>query len=145
MTDETEQVTAVPSPGEMLAAARKSAGLTTKQIAERLNLKEQVIKAIEADAFEQLPNSTFVKGYLKNYAKLVQVSCQDVLHRYGEIAGAPVTNVNMQSFSKRTARERTNSRIMWLTYLIILILIGFVILWWWQKTQREDKLLELVQ
>ena len=56
------------SPGQVLASRREEWGLTTQEVAENLNLGVDTIEALEADEYENLPGSTFVKGYMRSYA-----------------------------------------------------------------------------
>jgi cytoskeleton protein RodZ len=67
------------SAGQMLRAARERKGLSVQEAADGLNLKPRIIEALETDSYEQLPPRTFVKGYLRAYAKLVDVKEYDVL------------------------------------------------------------------
>ena len=135
MTEGTENVTAAPSPGQILSAARKSAGKSVAEIAQRMNLTESVIDAIEQDDQEKLPSVIFVRGYLRSYAKILGCDQAEVIEAFDALGAKKPDSLDMQSFSRRTSTERSNSRIMWITYLIIVVLIGFVVLWWWQKDQ----------
>lgn len=137
MTDESDQVIEVPSPGQLLAEARNNASLLVDEIAERMNLKAEVIQAIESDDFDALPNAIFVRGYLKAYARLVNLEPDVVIQAYDRLGGKELDSLDMQSFSRRTSRERSNSRIMWLTYAIALFSLGLVVIWWWQKYQAD--------
>lgn len=138
MTDEIEEVSAAPSPGQLLSQAREQLGTSTSDIAESMNLKAHVIEAIDADDLEALPNATFVRGYLKAYARAVGCDQEQVLAAHDYIAGK-AEEADMQSFSRRTSRERSNSRIMWITYFIALVLAVSVIFWWWQKFQAQSE------
>lgn len=66
------------SPGQLLRAARENKQLTIEQVARRLYLPEQTIRALEDDDLSRLPHPTFVRGYLRNYAKLVGIPERDV-------------------------------------------------------------------
>lgn len=139
MKDETVQAEpeVKSGPGTRLAAAREAAGKTATEIAERLNLRPAVIEAIDADDYQSLPSATFVRGYLRAYARDVGLPESEIMTAFEEYGDAKSASSNMQSFSRRTSNERSDSRVMWLTYLIVLVLIGFVVLWWWQKNQDQ--------
>ena len=145
MTDETEQVSTALSPGQLLSEACKKAGMSASDIAERMNLKPAVIESIDRNDFDSLPDAIFVRGYLKAYARIVGLKPESVLEAYDLLGGKELDSLDMQSFSKRTSRERSNSLIMWLTYLIILVSLGFVVLWWWQKYQSHNEPLKDVE
>jgi len=59
--------------GELLSTARISWGLTVEEVAHHLNLCVDTIHALEQDDYSQLPGYTFVKGYVRSYAKLLKL------------------------------------------------------------------------
>lgn len=58
-------------PGAMLARARAERQLGIPEIAERLKYGARQIEALEADDYGRLPGTTFVRGMIRGYAKLV--------------------------------------------------------------------------
>lgn len=72
------------SPGQKLRQAREKAGLTEGEIAERLFLHVGFVTHLENDAFDQLPGPTFVKGYIKSYCRLVNLSPDPLIALYKE-------------------------------------------------------------
>jgi len=65
---------APPTPrdaGAMLAAAREAAGLSIDAVAGQLKLAPRQVRAIEAGDFAALPGRTFVRGFARNYARLL--------------------------------------------------------------------------
>src|SRR4029453_10576049 len=59
-----------PSAGTLLHLAREEAGLTLDAVAQQLKLAPRQVKAIEDDDFAGLPGRTFVRGFVRNYARL---------------------------------------------------------------------------
>ena len=68
--------------GGAIRAARESQGLSVHEIASRLRLSPKQIDAIEADHFAALPEPTIVRGFLRNYAKLLKIDAQPLLDAY---------------------------------------------------------------
>ena len=68
--------------GSLLAAARKKQKKTVEEIAEELNLSVTQIKTIELDQNEGLPEPTYVRGYIRSYAKLLGLDADTVLENY---------------------------------------------------------------
>lgn len=60
--------------GLQLMVAREKAGMTIDEAARALNLQEGVVEAIEGSDFDKLPPMAFVQGYVRNYAKLLDLS-----------------------------------------------------------------------
>lgn len=72
-------VASVMSPGMALAAARKAQGLTVENVAGRLRLSPLQIAAIEANDFAALPGDVFARGFVRNYARLLNLNEQPLL------------------------------------------------------------------
>ncbi len=62
-----------PRPGKLLAEARARKNLTIPEIAQQLKLSTSQIEALEADAYTRLPGTVFVRGFVRNYARLVNL------------------------------------------------------------------------
>ena len=126
------------SPGAMLREARKALSLSQDHIANKLNLKVTLVQNIENDIFDPSMPVTFNRGYLSNYAKLVAVDIEDVLASYDALDAASIQRSEMLSFSKETFKQAEHSRVMWLSYLIVAVLIGLTVLWWQQESSQQE-------
>ncbi len=125
----------VVGPGQMLSEARKKLSLSIEDIANKLNFKPAIVADIEQDIFDQQLPATYNRGYLCSYAKLVNVDKDDVLSAYDMLDVAEVQRSEMQSFSNLTEKQAEHSRLMWLSYLIVAILFGLMVLWWLQAPE----------
>jgi cytoskeleton protein RodZ len=65
--------------GDMLRSAREAAGLSIDAVAQQLKLAPRQVKAIEEEDFSHLPGRTFVRGFVRNYARLVRLDMETVL------------------------------------------------------------------
>lgn len=86
-------------PGQHLAATRQERGWSQEQVAAKLHLRVQVIDLLEQDHYESLPESVFVQGYIKAYAKLLHIDSAPLIESYDVIKG-PEKN------SERILRQR---------------------------------------
>lgn len=125
----------VVGPGQMLAEARNKLSLSVEDVAEKLKFKKNLVQNIEQDIFDQKLPATFNRGYLRSYAKLVNIDINEVLSAYDMLGIAEVQRSEMQSFSNLTEKQAEHSRLMWLSYLIVAILIGLMVLWWLQESK----------
>ncbi len=62
-----------PSVGVALREARTRLGLGVSDVASRIKLAQRQIEALEADDFAHLPEMTFVRGFVRSYARLLQL------------------------------------------------------------------------
>ena len=59
--------------GQRLRAAREVRGWKAGDVAGRLRLPIQIIQAIEAEQYDKIGHGIYLRGYLKSYARLVDV------------------------------------------------------------------------
>ena len=100
MVQEEKSSTQQRGPGDVLRAARESAGMSVEQVADKLHLLQSVVSSLEKDCYDRIRGETFVRGYLRNYARLLGVDAEDVLsrHRLANPAG--------KSEARTSARKR---------------------------------------
>ena len=88
MTEQLSDLTAAPpsalpraasTAGGMLRAAREATGMSLDTVAQQLKLAPRQVTALEEDDFAKLPGRTFVRGFLRNYARLVRIDAEKVL------------------------------------------------------------------
>lgn len=120
--------------GSALLAGRTQAGLKASDVGAKLNLSEQQICALENEAFSSLGPTTFVKGYIRAYCKLVEIDPEPLLVNF-KPAPEKQSEGNMQSFSRRTEREANDNRLMLFSYLVLVIIVGSSIVIWWQNRE----------
>ena len=77
------------SAGARLREAREAAGLSIDAVAQQLKLAPRQVKALEEDDFAQLPGRTFIRGFMRNYARLVRLDPDAVLATLPEGGAAP--------------------------------------------------------
>ena len=133
-----EQTEVLPiSPGFLLQEARKKLNLTIEEVAIRLLLKEAVVIGLENDDYGTTLSPTFIKGYIRSYAKLVGLDPEEVIAAYNDISGVDTQQKSrMQSFSRKISRDTYDSRWMYVTYGIIAVVILLIGLFAWQNTEN---------
>ncbi|HHG3163764.1 TPA: cytoskeleton protein RodZ [Vibrio parahaemolyticus] len=143
--ENTNEVPLSIEAGTLLKNKRESLGMTQKQVADRLRLRVSVIEDIENNRFESQQVATFTRGYLRSYAKFVGLDEKVVLVALEQTADVKPKeqDIEMQSFSRKTKHEKHNSRIMLLTWVIAIVIIGISAAWWWQN-QQENSLAQVV-
>jgi cytoskeleton protein RodZ len=67
------------APGARLSEARQAQGLATADVARRLKLSVAQVEALEAGRYQDLPGAIFVRGFIRNYAKLVRLDPGELL------------------------------------------------------------------
>ncbi|MBP1730653.1 MAG: transcriptional regulator, family [Deltaproteobacteria bacterium] len=59
--------------GKILESAREKKGLTLEQVSEALCLRRNVVQALESADWDALPHAVYVKGYVTDYARYLDV------------------------------------------------------------------------
>ena len=76
------------NPGIRLQTRRLKNEWSIEDVAADLNLRIEVIAALEADDYSKLPERTYVRGYLRAYARLLGIHEEEVLEDLPEIRRA---------------------------------------------------------
>ena len=61
-------------PGAILAAERQRQGLSIEDVSNRLRFRPYQIEAIEREDYSKLPQGAFLRGFVKNYARLLALN-----------------------------------------------------------------------
>lgn len=138
-TEATQEKSAVNSTGERLRLAREQMGLTQQNVAERLCLKLSTVRDIEEDKSPADLASTFLRGYIRSYARLVHVPEDDLLPMMAKQAPVRAAKIEpMQSFSLGKRRKKRDGWLMIFTWLVIFVVVGLTGAWWWQNHKASQ-------
>ena len=67
------------SAGQLLRAARMERGMSIEDAARQLRLSVRQITALEEGDYGKLPSGMFLRGFVRNYARLVQIDVAPLL------------------------------------------------------------------
>lgn len=68
-----------PGYGQLLAEARAEKGLSLADVAAKLKLTVRQVEALEAEAADQLPGDVFLRGFARNYGRLLELDPDDLI------------------------------------------------------------------
>ena len=138
-TEASQENKVTLTAGQRLGQAREELGLSHQAVAERLCLKVSTIRQIEEDATPADLAPTFLRGYLRSYAKLVHIPEEELLNLIGKQAPIKVPKVaSMQGFSLGKSRKKRDGWLMGFTWLVVFVVIGLTGAWWWQNHQAQQ-------
>jgi len=75
--------------GAQLRAAREAAGLSLDQVAQQLKLAPRQVRALEEENFGMLPGRTFTRGFMRNYARLLNLDPDILVAHLPDAAHVP--------------------------------------------------------
>ncbi len=123
------------NPGEVMRQRREERGLSIEDVAKSLNLTTRVITALEENEYKKLPGITYTRGYIRNYAHLLDLAPDPLMDALMvRIKDETIEIVESLSTGQE---DHNNSRTVTLgTFVVGAIIIGLSIVWW-QGYDRE--------
>jgi cytoskeletal protein RodZ len=95
------------SIGDVLAEARRQAGLTVAQVGQQTGIRETVITAIEADDYSACDSDSYARGYIRSIAGAVGADPEPLIRAYntGQPRWQPTTDDAAQSGPQPTTDD----------------------------------------
>lgn len=118
----------MPSVGFQLRAGRERLGMSIEDVVAKIKLAPRQIVALEADDFQALPETTFLRGFVRSYAKLLQLEVQPLLDA---LPGAQVAKVIVDTqkveapFPSEKTVRRQNVNLLIAAFIVALLIAGF--------------------
>lgn len=134
------EVLAVPrvNPGETLRKARESRGWTIADVAGQLNLTPQRLSQIEQGAFDKLPGHTFARGYVRAYAKLLDIDQSRLVLEFDQFTGSDAAGSNVHSLGRIEEPVSYSQKILRaVSFLVLFALAGLSFFWWQEQAERR--------
>lgn len=121
-----------PGPGERLRAARLSMGYDLGKLASELHLTTSVVEMLEADEYDGIGARVFVRGYLRNYARIVGMPVDSILRQFDDKwpDDDPVQTVVRQSPRLPADGGPGRGLAGAVTWLLIIVTLVLFLMWW---------------
>src|SRR5436309_463053 len=118
--------------GDWLRRQRELREISLRDIADRTKISLRYLEAMEADRFDLLPAPIFAKGFLREYARYVGLSPDDVVNHYlsvhhPEELADPKEDTKVRSRPKVVEPGPTPMRRTW-SWGLLLALAGLILL-----------------
>jgi len=131
---DVESAEKTQSIGQVLQAARLAKVMSTQDVARQLRLSEKQVTAIEEDDHSKFPNQTFLRGFIRNYAKLVKEDTEEFSQLLQQTFPPASTQaisypVDGTPFTHDQKQSRGNIIIILVAVLVSLLLIYEVSKW----------------
>lgn len=121
-------------PGKALRQARMDLRLSPEDVAMQLHLAPRQITALENDDYEQLPQSTYVRGYLRSYALLLGLAPEPILEAYARIRVEP----SAPRIAKLRPEEGDKVPHGKMGLYIVGAIVAVLVLSWWQSRDVSE-------
>ncbi|MDD1960207.1 MAG: RodZ domain-containing protein [Pseudomonas capeferrum] len=120
------------NPGELLRQAREKRDWSQAEVARKLNLTVSSLNHVETGAFDKLPGHTFARGYIRAYAKLMDLDQAALVEAFDQYTGTHAKGSEVHSLGRIEEPVRLSHNILRGVSLLLLVAVvggGFV---WWQ-------------
>lgn len=137
-----------PNFGARLRKTREAMGLERKEAASQLFLNEKMIMMLESGEIDQTLPLTFVRGYIRNYSKLLGIPEHEVKIALEALQPKPVQedvqpanplplSGTTDSDSQIAAFNLSHFFVQLITYLLAITIFGLSAIWWYTKQAPE--------
>lgn len=76
---QTSDAAPVEGVGDRLRQARQAQGLSVDDVAQALKISPRQVEQLEGGAWSELPGYTFVRGFVRNYARFLRLDVDTIL------------------------------------------------------------------
>ena len=130
--------------GEVLRLARTNQGLTLEELHKKTEIQLEMLEAMEADDFDQLPSPFYTRSFLRKYAWAVELDERIVLDAYdsGSMITYEEVDVDEEELTGRRRSSKKNKTSFLPLFYFILFALSIVIfvtyyVWSYIQTQPE--------
>lgn len=92
----------MPPVGAQLRAAREGRGMSVTDVAQLLKLGPRQVESLEDGDWQGLPGITFVRGFVRNYARLVQLDATPLMAQLDQVLEAPKPQLDLPETTPTT-------------------------------------------
>lgn len=130
-TNEVEATSSEEGLGQRLRRAREARGLSCHEVAAALHLGVNMIEALELNDSDKLPGPVFVQGYLRKYARLLEIPEDSILQAYGRRPVPQSNGKTVLTGSPLKPEIRSNHAVVrMVTWVIVFGLLALLVVWW---------------
>ncbi|MCA9473497.1 MAG: DUF4115 domain-containing protein [Nitrospirales bacterium] len=134
MTDRPSDTTmpTLESIGPYLKKIRETQGLSLDQVASLTRIQPKFLQALEDEDFEALPEQVFARGFVRTYAKSLNISEEDALRRFSESSHefyhrGQQAQQQIQLQIQEEQRGKLNRNVVIIVTIIIIVALGFLL------------------
>ena len=123
-------------PGNRLRSAREKAGFSLEEVSARLHLDRRTIEMLETEDYRELPAPTFVRGYLRSYARLLDLPAEPMVEAFDRQGFGPpalIADIAHQSQARSSDLWVVGISVFLFTLLIVLAAM------WYQANQPDER------
>ncbi len=134
--------------GQILREERERKFYTLDEVEKATKIRKELLQALEAGLYQALPPSTFVKGFIKNYGKFLNLNPEKLLavfrREFSENKNPPRILDSFQNPLDDKKFKVTPTRVL-ISVISAFIIIFFIYLWFQYRFLVGSPFLEINQ
>jgi len=128
------------NPGELLRLAREKRDWSQAEVARKLNLTVSSLNHVETGAFDKLPGHTFARGYIRAYAKLMDLDQAALVDAFDRYTGTHAKGSEVHSLGRIEEPVRLSHNILrGVSLLLLVVVVGGGFVWWQDQGSLRGK------
>ncbi|MCK5667330.1 MAG: helix-turn-helix domain-containing protein, partial [Thiotrichaceae bacterium] len=116
--------------GFLLKKGREEKKLSSSEVAKELHLDDKFIQALECEDYTQLPAPAFLCGYIRNYAKLVNLQPEALIADYKKGFGNEVLEPELKVSKQKKISDSSIQSTLFVLLFKFLLLAALVFASW---------------
>jgi len=129
--------------GVSFKAAREKSSLSIADVAEQLLISADIIKALENSQADALPALTFTQGYIRSYAKLLDIPADPIIDDYVKVA--PNSKQVLVPNSVLPSQSCCSDKVITLISISFFVMAIIVLAYWVITTDFKDNNVDLLK
>ena len=117
--------------GQKFQEARLQKGLTLGEISQSTKIKVSFLEAIEKGEYEKLPSVTYAQGFVRNYARFLNMPEKETLalfrREFDEEKAIKVLPLGFSKTKDFSLSRFKSKQSLFLVFLVLLILLGYIL------------------
>lgn len=127
--------------GQVLASERERQGLSRAEVAQRLHMSTWQVEALETGDYARLPKGTFLRGFVRNYTKVLGLNsgaALDALSAAAPDGPAPGIVVPSQNIRFDPLNERlSNPHFRAWSFAAVTLALVLAAMYWWSSMRTS--------
>tara|TARA_R110000868_G_scaffold362686_1_gene624878 strand:+ start:19684 stop:20313 length:630 start_codon:yes stop_codon:yes gene_type:complete len=142
MSDNHEQIKMFP--GAMLQHAREAKKLSIDDVSATLHLGKKILQELESDTYRAERGLTFMKGYLRTYAKFLGINEAEIMQAFQTLGVEAEVPEKKRKLLHDNAQQKAllDHKFGKLIYPIVIIVIILLLLWWYGHRASPDSIVK---
>ena len=115
--------------GAELRQRREQVGYSLSEVADAIRINQEVLNSIESGQIDYSPGQAFIRGFMRSYARFLDMDMQVLQDRLNAIMGEESRTVPYPIQPVQGIKTTSRSRSRWI-WLVAVVIVGAAVAWY---------------